>query len=453
MTPEAAELLFTHLSAFLGDPTNRPAEPAAEISGRLSEQALDVLGFAVEDARRLNHNYVGTEHLLLGLVHEPTLPAGHLLIAHGVELTKVRDAVELIIGRGDRPYPGEPRFTPRARKVILLGIEEAETLGDPTAGAEHLLLGIVREGEGIANGILESLLISPEKIRAQVLEALGQPPSAMPGPFRSEGLSRLARKALLQAQLAARWYYHPQVDTEHLLLGLVRERGGAAARALQELGAGLARVLEQFEALTSPASAARPATGPHLTESSTPPPPRPPSNTPPRKPPNATTPTPAPATCSWASCPSPPAAPKPSSYTSASRLNRYAKPSSRCSSTTRIDSERSERSEAGRTPSACAMLGRVLLRAVALAGLLVLTSSLPSSGAIVVDRGPDNRRRSGTGPGPRPGGLARLAGAAPHAADATRPPRVPGRRSRVPRRPIRHRQHRGNVPRQQCPGR
>ena len=109
----------------------------------------------------------------------------------------------------------------------------------------------MREGEGIANGVLESLLINPDRIRAQVLEALGQPPPEPPGPFRTDRLSRLARKALLQAQLAARWYYHPQVDTEHLLLGLVRERGGAAARALQELGGDLSRVLEHFEALTS----------------------------------------------------------------------------------------------------------------------------------------------------------------------------------------------------------
>jgi ATP-dependent Clp protease ATP-binding subunit ClpA len=115
------------------------------------------------------------------------------------------------------------------------------------------LLGIVREGEGIANGVLESLLISPERIRAQVLESLGQRPRPgdAPGPFRTDGLSRLARKALLQAQLAARWYYHPQVDTEHLMLGLVRERGGTAARALLGLGGSLSRVLEQFEALTS----------------------------------------------------------------------------------------------------------------------------------------------------------------------------------------------------------
>lgn len=133
----------------------------------------------------------------------------------------------------------------------MLGIDEAERLGDPAAGPEHILLGIVREGEGIASGLLESLAINPDRIRSQVLETIGQQPPGPQGPSRTERLSRLARKALLQAQLAARWYYHPRVDTEHLLLGLVRERGGAASRALQELGGELVRVVEEFEAVTS----------------------------------------------------------------------------------------------------------------------------------------------------------------------------------------------------------
>jgi ATP-dependent Clp protease ATP-binding subunit ClpA len=250
-TPEQAERLFEELEKFLADPSNRPAVSQAELAGQLADEALDVLGYGVEEARRLNHNYVGTEHILLGLLRVPETAVGRLLADLGVDLMKVRQAVELIIGRGDRTLPGEPRFTPRARKVILLGLDEAESLGDPAAGAEHLLLGIVREGEGIATGVLESLVVNPDKIRAQVLEILGQPSPEPPGPFRTDRLSRLARKALLQAQLAARWYYHPQVSTEHLLLGLVRERNGAAARALEELGGNLSRVLEQFEALTS----------------------------------------------------------------------------------------------------------------------------------------------------------------------------------------------------------
>ena len=246
-TPEAVERLFEQLERRLANPTDGGFEA---VEG-LADEAFAVLGFGVEEARRLSHNYIGTEHLLLGLLRAPDTAAGHLLGDLGVELAKVRDAVELIIGRGDRPV-GEPHFTPRARKVILLAMDEARRLGGPAAGAEHLLLGIVREGEGIANGVLESLLVSPDKIRAQVLEALGQPPPLeTPSPLRTDRLSRLTRKALLQAQLAARWYYHPQVDTEHLLLGLVRERGGAGARALRELGGDLARVLEHFEALTS----------------------------------------------------------------------------------------------------------------------------------------------------------------------------------------------------------
>jgi ATP-dependent Clp protease ATP-binding subunit ClpA len=250
-TPEEVDLLFAHLSRILLNPSDRPTTSEPELMGRLSDDGLVVLRFAWEEAQRLNHDYVGTEHILLGLVGDRETPVGRLLFDLGISLERVRDAVELIIGRGLRNDADPPRFTPRAGKVILLGIDEAQGLGDPAAGPEHLLLGIVREGEGIANSVLESLLVNPDKIRSQVLEALGEPPPQVPGPFRTDRLSRLARKALLQAQLAARWYYHPQISTEHLLLGLVRERDGAASHALQELGADLSRVLEQFEALTT----------------------------------------------------------------------------------------------------------------------------------------------------------------------------------------------------------
>ncbi|MGI9145643.1 MAG: Clp protease N-terminal domain-containing protein [Chloroflexota bacterium] len=250
------ELLFAQLETFLGDPTQRRAETEGELLGRLSDQAVDVLGFGVEEARRLGHHYIGTEHILLGLVREPETPIGRLLVDLGMDLTKVRGAVELIIGRGEPGDVGEPpRFTPRARKVILLGLDEAQALGGTATGPEHLLLGIVREGEGIASGVLESLVVNPDRIRSQVLETLNQASPDAPEPPGTRRLSRVARKALLQAQLAARWYYHPQVGTEHLLLGLSRQREGVAAAALMELGVSLARLQEQFEALSHEPSA------------------------------------------------------------------------------------------------------------------------------------------------------------------------------------------------------
>ena len=111
---------------------------------------------AQDEAQRFNHNYIGTEHLLLGLVREGEGVAARVLENMNVELAKVRTAVEFIIGRGDRPVVGEVGLTPRAKRVIELAIDEARRLGHNYIGTEHLLLGLVREGEGIAAGVLES---------------------------------------------------------------------------------------------------------------------------------------------------------------------------------------------------------------------------------------------------------------------------------------------------------
>jgi ATP-dependent Clp protease ATP-binding subunit ClpA len=251
-SPEDHERLFEHLSAFLADPTTGPAESEAGLFGRLSDAALQVLQSAHEEAQRFSHNYIGTEHILLGLVHETQSGAGQLLRGLGADLPKVRNAVEFIIGRGDRPLAETPGLTPRARKVLILALDEADRLGHAQAGSEHLLLGIIREGEGIASGVLESLVVNTDWMRTQLLENLGQA-QVPPTPARA---SRGGQNALLQAQLVARWYYHEQVDTEHLLVGLVRERG-LAARVLQDLGVELSALLQHFEALV-PADSGRP---------------------------------------------------------------------------------------------------------------------------------------------------------------------------------------------------
>jgi hypothetical protein len=121
-----------------------------------TEQVRLVLDFAEAEARRFQHNSIGTEHLLLGLLREGEGVAAKVLANLGVELNEVRSAVEFIIGRGDRVVEGEIGLTPRAEKVIELARDCARRLNHDSIGTEHLLLGLVREGEGIAAGILES---------------------------------------------------------------------------------------------------------------------------------------------------------------------------------------------------------------------------------------------------------------------------------------------------------
>src|SRR5213079_1253235 len=141
---------------------------------KFTERARKVLQLAQEEAQRFNHNYIGTEHLLLGLVREGEGVAAKVLANLGVELNKVRSAVEFIIGRGDRTVTGDIGLTPRAKKVIELSVDEARRLNHHYIGTEHLLLGLVREGEGIAAGVLESLGVSLDRVRAQVIHVLSQ---------------------------------------------------------------------------------------------------------------------------------------------------------------------------------------------------------------------------------------------------------------------------------------
>jgi bifunctional DNase/RNase len=141
---------------------------------KFTERARKVLSLAQEEAQRFQHNYIGTEHLLLGLVREGEGVAAKVLSNLGVELNKVRSSVEFIIGRGDRIVQGEIGLTPRAKKVIELAADEARRLNHHSIGTEHLLLGLVREGEGIAAGVLESLGVNLEKVRTQTIQVLNE---------------------------------------------------------------------------------------------------------------------------------------------------------------------------------------------------------------------------------------------------------------------------------------
>jgi CHAT domain-containing protein len=137
-----------------------------------TEHALQALLLACEEARRLNHPYVGTEHLLLGLVAEGEGAAGKVLAQLGVKLTKTRAAVEYVIGRGEGPALGQIDHTPQAKKVIALATDEARRLRQNYVGTEHLLLGLIRERKGVAAGLLERLSIDLERVRTETLRIL-----------------------------------------------------------------------------------------------------------------------------------------------------------------------------------------------------------------------------------------------------------------------------------------
>lgn len=152
--------------------------------GRFTEKAQKVLMLAQEEARRLSYPYVGTEHLLLGLIREGQGIAARVLRGMGIELEQVRSEVEKVIGKGSTPVGGEIGFTPRSKKVLELSFDEARTLGHNYIGTEHLLLGLIREGEGVAATVLQNMGANLEAVRVEVINLLtghtpngGQPKS------------------------------------------------------------------------------------------------------------------------------------------------------------------------------------------------------------------------------------------------------------------------------------
>ncbi|MEW6231524.1 MAG: ATP-dependent Clp protease ATP-binding subunit [Chloroflexota bacterium] len=146
---------------------------------RFTERARKALLYAQEEAQRFNHNYIGTEHILIGLVREGEGTAAQVLAGMGVDLDRVRGAVEFIIGRGDRLMLGEAGLTPRAKKVLEYAVDEARRLGHHYVGTEHLLLGLVREREGIAAGVLERLGINLDRVRGETVQLLSQSPAGV----------------------------------------------------------------------------------------------------------------------------------------------------------------------------------------------------------------------------------------------------------------------------------
>jgi ATP-dependent Clp protease ATP-binding subunit ClpA len=139
---------------------------------RFTDRARRVVILAQEEARMLNHNFIGTEHILLGLIHEGQGVAASALQSLGISLEAVRQQVEQIIGRGEQAPCGHMPFTPRAKKVLELSLRESRLLGHYYIGTEHILLGLIREGEGVAAQVLVRLGADLNRVRQQVLQLL-----------------------------------------------------------------------------------------------------------------------------------------------------------------------------------------------------------------------------------------------------------------------------------------
>jgi ATP-dependent Clp protease ATP-binding subunit ClpA len=243
---------------------------------RFTDEARRVVVLAQEEARLLDHNYIGTEHILLGLVHEGDGVAAKALTSLRIDLATVRRQVEDIIGQGGSSPSGHIPFTPRAKKVLELALREAIQFGHNYIGTEHILLGLIREGEGVASQVLTRLGADADRVRQKVVQLLSgaQPVSegslaATPTGELAESATSLtsrlgrelidgllfrrftagAHRVLLLTESEALRLGSTDAGIEHLLLGLVAEEDGVAARALGTLGIDLPRLralAEQF---------------------------------------------------------------------------------------------------------------------------------------------------------------------------------------------------------------
>src|SRR5580765_3811750 len=187
---------------------------------RFTDRARRVVVLAQEEARMLNHNYIGTEHILLGLIHEGEGVAAKALESLGISLEAVRQQVEEIIGQGQQAPSGHIPFTPRAKKVLELSLREALGLGHNYIGTEHILLGVVREGEGVAAQVLG---------RRGSTRPAGESGRPVGEPARTPGAEAAVAAA---GELAAT----APVGSQHLLEALARSEDTLAGRVLASLG-------------------------------------------------------------------------------------------------------------------------------------------------------------------------------------------------------------------------
>jgi ATP-dependent Clp protease ATP-binding subunit ClpA len=226
-----------------------------------TQRARQVVVLAQDEARALRHNYIGTEHILLGLLREEHGLAARVLASLEITIEGVHAKVAGIAGQGDEVATGQLPFTPRAKNVLELALREARTLGHDYIGTEHILLGLVHGNDGVAARILLDFDADAETIRNEIIRMLSSQ-DARPNPGGGSGSSRSgkittarprftrasdrattrpprftrgARKVLILAQDEARALKHTHMGTEYILLGLLREEHGLAARLLDTL--------------------------------------------------------------------------------------------------------------------------------------------------------------------------------------------------------------------------
>ena len=168
---------------------------------RFTDRARRVVVLAQEEARMLNHNYIGTEHILLGLIHEGEGVAAKALESLGISLDAVRQQVEEIIGQGQQAPSGHIPFTPRAKKVLELSLREALQLGHNYIGTEHILLGLIREGDGVAAQVLVRLGADRKRVRQQVTQLLHGRAAEEPGPGAEAGLETVEQQLTVTEQV------------------------------------------------------------------------------------------------------------------------------------------------------------------------------------------------------------------------------------------------------------
>jgi ATP-dependent Clp protease ATP-binding subunit ClpA len=171
---------------------------------RFTDRARQVIVLAQEEARILSHNYIGTEHILLGLIHEGEGVAATALESLGVSLEAVRQQVEEIIGQGQEAPSGHIPFTPRAKTVLELSLRESMQLGHNYIGTEHILLGLIREGDGVAAHVLATLGADLDRVRQQVIQLL-HGDEGKEQEQRPAGVTRLRGTVEARLSAAERW--------------------------------------------------------------------------------------------------------------------------------------------------------------------------------------------------------------------------------------------------------
>jgi ATP-dependent Clp protease ATP-binding subunit ClpA len=229
----------------------------ASMHNRSTDRARRVMQLANQQAKLFNHEYIGTEHILLGLVSEGSGVAANVLKNLNIDLETIRSEVGKFVQRGpDRVAAGKLPWTPRAKKVVEYAMEEARNLNHNYVGTEHILLGLLREEEGVAAQVLMNLGLKLGEVRKEVLDLLGTGTDdngqEVSQPARGDLHERFTDRARRVMQLAnqeAQRFNHEYVGTEHQLLGLIKEGSGVAANVLKNLGVDLRKIRVEVEKL------------------------------------------------------------------------------------------------------------------------------------------------------------------------------------------------------------